>query len=203
MPVSIAYIPKGPLLNWADTALRTRVLRDLEQFTRGRGAFLAKLDPDVTVGTGIPESPEDLIDPDGQEIIQTLKQTGWVYSDNQIQFPNTVVIDLTASEDALMAGFKQKTRYNIRLADRRGVMIRTGEEKDLPGLYQLYAETALRDKFTIRDEGYYLRAWGDFLGTPGTNPTESSSPEAIPLIAEVEGEPIAAVIVYQFAGGSF
>ena len=61
---------------------------------------------------------------------------------------------------------KQKTRYNIRLAERKGVSVRTGGPEDIPQLFRMYAETADRDGFVIRNEAYYRTVWGAFLAAP-------------------------------------
>jgi ferredoxin len=89
----------------------------------------------------------------------------------------------------LLYRMKQKTRYNVGLAERRGVHIRHGELADLPLLYRMYAATSVRDHFVIRDEGYYQDAWGAFI----------AAGLAQALIAEVGGEPVAGLIVYRFA----
>jgi lipid II:glycine glycyltransferase (peptidoglycan interpeptide bridge formation enzyme) len=51
-----------------------------------------------------------------------------VSAPEQIQFKNTATTDLTSDEDALLAAMKSKWRYNIRLAEKRGVSVRLGEE---------------------------------------------------------------------------
>jgi lipid II:glycine glycyltransferase (peptidoglycan interpeptide bridge formation enzyme) len=86
---------------------------------------------------------------------------------------------------------KQKTRYNVRLAEKRGVSLRVGTLVDIPMLYKMYAETSVRDGFVIRDEGYYKTVWTLFM--------KSSEPTCEPLIAEVDGEPVAAIFVFYFA----
>jgi lipid II:glycine glycyltransferase (peptidoglycan interpeptide bridge formation enzyme) len=58
---------------------------------------------------------------------------------------------------------KQKTRYNVRLAEKKGVVLRVGTKSDFPMLYKMYAETSVRDGFVIRDEGYYKAVWGLFM----------------------------------------
>jgi lipid II:glycine glycyltransferase (peptidoglycan interpeptide bridge formation enzyme) len=116
-----------------------------------------------------------------------------------VQFRNTVVIDLTLPEETLMARMKQKTRYNVRLAQRKGVTVRRGSLADLDVLYRMYAETSLRDGFVIRDEGYYRLLWQTFLSKDV--PTKPGhQPCAQVLVAEVDGEAVAALFVFYFAG---
>jgi len=197
--LSILYAPRGPLLDWSNASLRRQVLDDLKDHARQEGSIFIKIDPFIIQGTGL--TSDDLAHPHplANEITNDLRSRGWQLSQEQVQFQNTVMIDLTPTEDSLLANMKQKTRYNIRLAEKKGVRIRTGTEKDVSLLYKMYAETSLRDRFTIRDETYYQRAWGGFL--PESNHQQGSyhTPIAEPLIAEVDGEPVAAVIVYRFA----
>ena len=193
--LNILYIPKGPLMDWSDELLRNRVLDDLQSFAKQQGAIFLKIDPDVVLGTGIPGSEDEVVDNDGQAVMSGLKRRGWLFSSDQIQFRNTVMIDLSPTEDELLARMKQKTRYNIRLASKKGVTVRTGNNDDLPMLYKMYAETSLRDGFVIRDEGYYQTVWRTFM--------ESTSPMCEPLIAEVDGEVVAAIFVFYFAGRAY
>lgn len=198
--LSVLYSPKGPLLDWSNESLRSRVLNDLQSFAREQGAIFLKMDPDVILGTGVPSSEEDVIDNGGQAVMSELKRRGWRYAADQIQFRNTVLIDLTPSEDEMLAHMKQKTRYNIRLAEKKGVALRIGTQPDLPILYKMYAETSVRDGFVIRDEGYYRTVWEMFM-TPQVSNLQS--PLAEPLIAEVGGEPVAAIFVFYFAGRAY
>ena len=206
--LSILYSPKGPLLDWTNVSLRNRALNDLQSFAKKRGAIFLKMDPDVVLGTGVPETGGDVIDNGGQAVMSELKQRGWGYSSDQIQFKNTVQIDLDLSEEELLARMKPKTRYNVRLSEKKGVSLRVGTKKDFPLLYKMYAETSIRDGFVIRDEGYYKTVWETFM--PKTNSLISyspvsnlQSPLAEPLIAEVNNEPIAAIFVFYFAGRAY
>ncbi len=61
--------------------------------------------------------------------------------------PDTVLVDLDASEDAILARMHHKTRYNIRLAERRGVTVDEGTIDDLAAWYELYLATAARGRF--------------------------------------------------------
>ena len=148
----VLYIPKGPNLDWNDVNLRKRVLGDLQSLARQQGAIFVKLDPDVLLGTGIPETPDSIESSDGQALGAELVLSGWKFSKDQIQFRNTVLVDLTVSEEQMLTRMKQKTRYNIRLAQKKGVSVRVGTDADFPLLYKMYAETSVRDGFLIRGE---------------------------------------------------
>ncbi len=192
---SVLYAPKGPLLDWDDESLRTRVLNDLQSFAKTQKAIFLKIDPDAVLGRGVPDSEGDVLDNSGQALRSELKRRGWGYASDQIQFQNTVLIDLHPTEEEMLARMKPKTRYNVRLAEKKGVTVRVGVVDDLPMLYKMYAETSVRDGFVIRDEEYYLTVWKLFM--------QSGQPSAIPLIAEVDGEPVAAIFLFMFGGRAY
>ena len=98
----------------------------------------------------------------------------------------------------MLARMKQKTRYNIRLAQKKGVTVRVGTVDDLPRMYRMYAETSVRDGFVIREEGYYQAVWKIFMQTPVSN--SNLQPFSEPLIAEVDGIMVGAVSMFYFAG---
>jgi peptidoglycan pentaglycine glycine transferase (the first glycine) len=198
LPVRVLYAPKGPLLDWDNAALRHAALEGLQRVARQRRAIFIKIDPNVSLGTGFPGQPDANEDPLGQALAAELRARGWRYSGEQIQFRNTMIIDLRPSEEELLAAMKQKTRYNIRLAERKGVTVRPGSLDDLPMLYQMYAETSIRDGFVIRDEDYYRNVWETFMRAAADG--SSGQPIAEPLIAEGAGEAVAAVVIFRFAG---
>lgn len=183
----VFYVPRGPLLDWENVALRAQVLDDLQRLARQARAIFLKLDPEVWVGKGDLGGAGLL---EGLEIEADLGQRGWRFSAEQIQFRNTVLLDLSGSEEDWLARMKQKARYNLRLAQRKGVTVRMGDEADFGLLYRLYAETSVRDGFVIRPEHYYRQVWALFM----------AGGMAAPLIAEVEGLAVAAVWVFWFAG---
>ncbi len=189
--VCILYCPKGPLLRWEDASLRKRVLDDLQLFARQQGAIFLKLDPDVVVGRGVPGTESDLPQPTGQAIQNELSTRGWQYSPEQIQFKNTVLVDVLVADEELLARMKQKTRYNVRLGPKKGLVVRVGDETDWPLLYKMYAETSVRDGFVIRDQAYYQAVWKAFANSSAA------------LIAELEGQAIAAVYLFHFAGRAY
>ncbi len=160
-PLRVAYIPKGPVMDWANLDLVDAVLGEVESLARRRGCLFVKIDPDVRADTTA-----------GRLVLHALERRGWLFSHDQIQFQNTACSDLTLGEAALFAQMKNKWRYNVRLAEKRGVRVRQGSEADLATFYALYADTSARDGFLIRPYPYYLATWQTFLRaqTDGDNP---------------------------------
>jgi lipid II:glycine glycyltransferase (peptidoglycan interpeptide bridge formation enzyme) len=73
------------------------------------------------------------------------------------------MLDLTRPEEELLAAMKSKWRYNIRLAQRKGVRVEEGNEGNLELFYELYRETSERDGFLIRAFPYYRDVWSTML----------------------------------------
>ncbi|HTP02745.1 MAG TPA: peptidoglycan bridge formation glycyltransferase FemA/FemB family protein [Anaerolineales bacterium] len=195
----ILYAPKGPLLDASNGSLRRQVLDDLQQLGKRESAILLKIDPDVQLGWGVPGEPGAVELASGRHFEGELVERGWRFSNGQVQFRNTVLLDLTASEEHMLESMKPKTRYNVRLAEKKGVQLRAGTLNDIPLLYRMYAETSVRDHFVIRHEGYYRTVWTAFMATP----EDGLRPHAEPLIAEVDGEAVAAIFVFYFAGRAY
>jgi lipid II:glycine glycyltransferase (peptidoglycan interpeptide bridge formation enzyme) len=188
------YAPKGPLLaDWNDAALRARVLADLRDFAGEVGAFFIKIDPDFAYGYGLPGAADERKVAAAAEFVAELKAAGWRYSNEQVQMHNTMLIDVDKSEDQILAAMKQKGRYNLRLAQKKGVVVRRGTPADFPMIYKMYAETAVRDGFVIRSEEYYRAVWDEFY----------AAGMLAPLLAEVEGEVVAGLMLFMFGGQSW
>jgi len=190
-PLRIMYLPRGPLIrDWMDHSLRKRVLTDLRALGKQQKVIFIKIDPEVELGRGIPGEGGTIENHPTEKLISELRDEHWVSSPEQVQFRNTMLIDLQPDSEQLLANMKQKTRYNVRLAARRGVTVRPGLVGDLELLFKMYAETSIRDGFTIRNAEYYLALWSDFV----------DAGLAEPLLAEVDGEPVAGVIIFRFGG---
>ena len=187
--LNVIYVPKGPMLDWGDESLAKQVCEDLLSIARQRKSIFIKIDPDLLLGTGIPGEAQAVENPVGHEMVAWLVERGWRYSQEQVQFRNTILVDLEPGVDQLLANMKQKTRYNVRLAQRKGVQVRVGDLSDLDALYQMYAETSVRDGFVIRSGDYYHNVWSRFI----------KAGLAEPLIADVNGEMVAAIVVFRFA----
>jgi lipid II:glycine glycyltransferase (peptidoglycan interpeptide bridge formation enzyme) len=186
-PWSFLYVSKGPAMDYADASLANQVLADLESHTRQTKALFIKIDPDAPRHYGEPQ-PDQRLEAPGQMMLNLLAQRGWHFSPEQIQFRNTLVINLAPEPEVLLDAMKSKWRYNIRLAERKGVTIRSGGIADIGPFYQMYAETAARDGFLIRPKDYYQDVWQQFL----------PSGRAEMLLAMVEGEVAAGLILFFF-----
>lgn len=187
-PLRVMYVPKGPALAYEDAGLLAEALDALQGMARRGFAIWLKIDPDVIGWTGIPGEADEQADPSGQAAQAALRARGWRFSGDQVQFRNTVVIDLSADEDSLLAQMSQNTRRKVRTAEKKGVTVRAAALDDLPILYELYRITGERDRFLIRPPQYYQHAWRAFM--------EAGLAHA--LIAEFAGRPIAHVILFHF-----
>lgn len=108
-------------------------------------------------------------------------------SAKDIQPTHDWLLDLTQSEEQLLSGMKPKTRYNINLAERKGVKIREGKKDDLLSVYKLLMETAGRGQFRLHPQEYYWQIW------------EVLNPDFVKiLIAEYNGTPLACMILTLF-----
>jgi hypothetical protein len=82
-----------------------------------------------------------------------------------VQPSKTLLLDLTKSEEELLAEMHQKWRYNIRLASKKGVNVREGvREKDLDAFYDLIASTYNRKRLKIYKKEYYQKLLETFTG---------------------------------------
>jgi len=187
-PLRVMYVACGPALNYTNTALVSAVLDHLQALARQRGAIWLKIDPELPVGYGVPGEEDARDDPAGLAVADLLRARGWRFSASQVQFRNTIIIDLSPSEDELLMAMRQSTRRKVRAAEKKGVTIRDGTAADLPLLYELYRLTGERDGFLTRPLAYYHDAWGSFM----------QAGLAHPLIAEYEGAPLAHVILLHF-----
>jgi len=182
----MVYIPHGPLMKWNDSNIRRMILNDVVDYTKDQNAIFVKMDPQICNFREVETIIENTNLAESHLFLDTLQRSGWIFSSQQIQFRNTCILDVNKSEDDLMAQMKQKTRYNIRVAIKRGVKVRKGTKRDLETLYDLYADTSLRDGFIIRQKKYYLDNWLLFI----------NSGMAIPLVAEKDNEIIAGLFLY-------
>src|SRR5215213_473623 len=104
-------------------------------------------------------------------------------SPHNIQPPRTIIVDIKRNEEEILARMKQKTRYNIRLAEKKGVTVRAWD--DIESFHRMMFLTGERDGFGIHSREYYQRAY-ELLHPKGMGEL---------LLAEYEGKPLAALFV--------
>lgn len=136
--VTIGYIPRGPAVDWTDADAVTACLRALDALCKREGAALALIEPDASF-------PSDL----------DLTRFGFARTNLSVQPLRTIVVRCDKDNEALLAAMKQKTRYNVRLAAKRGVTVRQGGAEDLPVFWSLLQATATRDAFGVHTLDYY------------------------------------------------
>jgi lipid II:glycine glycyltransferase (peptidoglycan interpeptide bridge formation enzyme) len=173
---SILYVPKGPCFDPADQPTLKVVLYTLKELAKRERAIFIRIDPDVAI--------ED------QDTLATLVESGFRPSPEQIQYRNTMIIDLRPTLDQLRSRLRKDARYNINLARRRGITIADGGIPDLPLFYEIYAETSRRDRFLIRPFNYYAGVWKLFL----------ERGMAKLLFAKYEGETLAGAMLLMIGG---
>jgi peptidoglycan pentaglycine glycine transferase (the first glycine) len=179
----IAYVPRGPLVAWADSPTRKELFAALDAAARRRRAWACWIEPEVL------ESGSDAGLPQGG-IAPLLTQLGYRPTARTIQPRSTIVVDISSTEEDILMAMKPKTRYNIRLAERKGVVVREGTMTDVDTFYDLMEETGERDEFGIHTRAYYRMAYELF----------APKGQVALLLAEHEGEPLAGLMV--FAVGS-
>jgi len=161
---TLAYIPKGPIGEWLP-----ELLPAINQVCKEERAFMLKIEPDAVWDSGLADQ---------------FQAHGFSPSAQTIQPQRTITVDLTHDEDEILARMKQKTRYNIRLADRKGVTVQPWT--DLRAFAAMTLETAERDQFGAHSHAYFQRAYDLFHPSAGCEL----------FVAEVEGEPVAAMMVF-------
>jgi lipid II:glycine glycyltransferase (peptidoglycan interpeptide bridge formation enzyme) len=173
--MTLAYLPKGPLLQVGESHEGEKFpgqafWTEVDQLCRRKRAIFLKVEPDIRIQTNINQETE--------------LPAGFQESPHAIQPMRTIIVDLHGSEDDVLARMKQKTRYNIRLASKKGVTV--SASADLETFFDLMQTTGERDQFGIHSFEYYCTAYDLFK--PGG--------DCELLLAEFEGEPIAAVMVF-------
>jgi lipid II:glycine glycyltransferase (peptidoglycan interpeptide bridge formation enzyme) len=109
-----------------------------------------------------------------------------------VQPPDTVLVDLGPSEADILAAMKSKWRYNIRLAEKKGVEVEAGGLDKIPEFYRLYRATSERDKIALHPEAYYARLFS--LAAEGRSSGAKGLPDIRLWIARHEGVALAAII---------
>ena len=165
--LTLAYLPK-PVFSDQGLAFSGQFWAEVDAICKQRRAVFLKVEFDVW---------DDSLLPMGEGL-------GMRVSPHNIQPARTIIVSLKWTEDDVLARMKQKTRYNIRLAGKKGVTVRPWD--DLPAFHQMMLVTGGRDGFGVHSLEYYQRAYELF------HPTGMAEL----LVAEYEGRPLAALMVF-------
>jgi lipid II:glycine glycyltransferase (peptidoglycan interpeptide bridge formation enzyme) len=163
--LTIAYIPKGPIGEWSPDFIDA-----VKIASRTHGAFALKVEPDSIWD---------------ENLANLYTELGFQASPQSVQPARTITVDLRDDEDDLLMRMKSKTRYNIRLAGRKGVEVKAWS--DIAAFADMMEETADRDEFGAHNKAYFRRAYDLFH--------PSGACEL--FVAEVEGSPVAAIMVFK------
>ena len=195
--ISFAYVPWGPELpdgfpvdQVARNAALLELAASLKAFLPKSTAFIRFDPPWYTEGA---ETPAPDLGPP------------FVRAASNVQAPDTVLVNLEGSRDAILGRMKNKWRYNSRLALKRGVIIRRPDEEGLDVFYSLLKETSRRDHISIHHFNYYktlfshAREYRTMSQQKAMNWNFESHTTLIPNLhlytAEYEGEALAAIVV--------
>lgn len=170
--LSVAYVPRGPLLA-AEETLNRGLIQALQRIARRRRAAFLRLEPNV-LETG-----------DDADTLNSWLQTQRFAPSEPMQPRSSIHLDLTPEPDKLFASFSKGHRADVRRAERNGVSVRVGEsEADLDTFYAIMQATGERQAFGIHARAYYQTARSLF------------GDAARLLIAEQSGSPLAAFLVF-------
>ena len=109
-----------------------------------------------------------------------------------VQPQSTVIVDLRRDESELLQAMKPKTRYNVRLAERRGVTVRSAGADALDRWYRLHRDMATRQGITRHSERYF----GELFAT--VTAYHGRRPRLLLLMAQYAGEEVAGIVVSLF-----
>lgn len=162
---SIAYIPKGPVGgHWE------QLLPELDTVCRQHKAIMLVIEPDCWE----PSFEADIFS----------HLDGIFTEEHTIQPRRTILVDLVPDEELFLSNMRQKTRYNIRLAEKKGVLV--SESHDIEAFYAMMQTTGDRDGFDVHQMRYYLEAYTTF----------SPLGQCILLEATFEDQPLAALMAF-------
>lgn len=162
----------APEVSWADLNLEN-FLKKIEEIALKNNPIFFRL---------------EILDQNDEKIIQKLKENKFIKAFEEIQPEFRQIVPLEKSEEEILAGMKQKGRYNIKIALKNNIIIK--KSQNILEFYQLFLETAKRDGFSIRPRDYFQNLL-DVL---------SGADYGELLVAYHEEKPVAAEIVTYFDG---
>lgn len=145
--LSIAYVPRGPLVDWRDRETTSALLDILHAEARKHKAICLRVEPPL------------LSTPENHKLLQYY---GFQPSAHTIQPRCSMIVQLPAEMEMLLKSFPPFLRNNIRRCRRKGVEVNIGTADDMKTFYQLMKVTSKRAKFPMRPSDYYEKEWKTF-----------------------------------------
>lgn len=150
---TIGYLPKGPMPTREMTEL-------LKKIGMQENCIFIQLEPNV-------ESSDNLK--------TEIKKLGFIPAAHPLFTKYTFILDLSVSEEDLLKNMNQKTRYNIRVAEKKGVTVVEDDSDNAFSEYlRITKETTTRQKFYAHSEKYHKLMW-ETLKSKTTNKDELSA----------------------------
>ncbi len=155
-PFKMMYAPRGPVCDLSDKETVTELIKAVADYGKKNKAYTFKIDTD-TLATDT-------------AYIDLLKSLGFIFKEHGAGFDTVQArcifrLDVGGkTEEEVMAGFHSKTRYNTRLAERKGIRIEIKGKEACEDFHSLMLLTGERDNFAIRSTEYFERimdAFGD------------------------------------------
>jgi peptidoglycan pentaglycine glycine transferase (the first glycine) len=177
VPGALMYCPKGPWLPWKNEEAVRSFFEGVVDFAGREGAHTVKIEPEVL------EQRKDVKD--------LLDDVGFHKARYDLNLKTTMIVDLSLPEKELLAKMKGKTRYNVRLAAKRGVkVVEPVFEEGWEIFYDWLKATSKRK------EDYILRRSRDYLHAVMRAMHDAG--QGYLFFAEHEGRPLAGMYVFTF-----
>ncbi len=174
---NLMYASRGPVCDVHDIAVIKQLTDGAKELAKKYNAIGLRIEPDVESDD---KTFRDIVENLGYKIKDDAKD----FKD-QIQPRYVFRLDVKdKTEEEVMSGFHQKWRYNIRLAGRKGVVVKEGTREDLKDFHKIMEETGKRDDFIIRPLSYFEKMYDNLV--PGGHMKL--------LMAYYEDKPISGVI---------
>ncbi len=173
----LLYSPRGPLYDLDRPQLFDGLMAEIDALARQHGAMAYKMDPAVEA------DDKAYVAALGSHDFRPSPVADLAFGGTQPRY--VMRVDVTPPEETIMAGFKSKWRYNVRLAERKGVeVIGDCPRESVEPFYHLLLETAERDRFKVRAKAYFYDIYDLFI----------SCGMGSLFVAAVESEPVAGAI---------
>ncbi len=150
---SFLYIPHGPEIDF--NKIQSGLKNELANFVKYL-KDLAKAEKAIFIK----------IEPFSDVVIELLHVKGMRRSSKQIQPYKTVVLDLSLPEEHLLGKMHAKTRYNIKVAENNGIVVK--DSNDLDTFWKLLGKTTKRDRFASHPKVYYKKLLEHFPAEGGS-----------------------------------